>query len=169
MKEIEVEYMATLKHHLEAYSTYEKTTIFHKVDKFVAILLMLFGLLLSIYAFYIHLPNKFIIYSFLFILIGLLDIIGSLAIEKLIYVIRFKMTNKFKYPQKVRFSDAGMYYETKDIQSNIEWNFYNDFLESENTLMLIFGKKQFSIIPKASFNDKDYMILKNFLVEKFRK
>ncbi|MDP8162904.1 YcxB family protein [Pasteurella skyensis] len=167
MKEIEVEYMATLKDHLEAYTTYDKTTVFHKVDKVVAILLMLFGVSLGIYTFYIHLSDEFIIYAFLFILIGLLDFMGFLAIEKLIYIIRFKMTNKFQHIQKVRFSNAGIYYETNGIKSDIEWRFYNNFLESENTLMLIIGKKQYSVIPKSSFNEEDYIILRDFLVEEF--
>ncbi|MDP8080285.1 YcxB family protein [Phocoenobacter skyensis] len=167
MKEIEVEYMATLKNHLEAYTTYDKTTVFYKVDKVVAILLMLFGVSLGIYTFYIHLSDEFIIYAFLFILIGLFDFMGFLAIEKLIYIIRFKMTNKFKHIQKVRFSNAGIYYETNGIKSDIEWRFYNNFLESENTLMLIIGKKQYSVIPKSSFNEEDYIILRDFLVEEF--
>ncbi|MDP8078888.1 YcxB family protein [Phocoenobacter skyensis] len=167
MKEIEITYLPKIKDYLDAYTTYEQQTLGYKIDKVVAVSLILFGFLLAIYTFYFHLTNEFIMYSVLFVLIGILDFIGIFDLGKFVYLMRLKMTSKFNCQQKIIFSETGIYYEMLNIKSQLEWTFYTDFLENETTLILIYGKRQYSVIPKSSFKDNDFIVLKDFLLKKF--
>ncbi len=106
---------------------------------------------------------ELISYPIILIAIGIFDIIGFLDLGKWIYIIRLKMSVKLKTKHKVTFSESGLYYETSNIKSEIAWDFYTSFLESENTLILIYANRQFSVIPKSSFQNNDYPILKDFL------
>ncbi len=127
------------------------------------------GLFLIVYSFYIELFDKFMIYGSLFIFLGIVDFMGFLDIGKFLHLIRLKKSEKLKYKQKVIFSQEGIFYKTNDINSHIKWSFYKSFCESKNTLILIFGKRQYSVFPKSSFKDDDYVVLKEFLLENLNK
>ena len=49
----------------------------------------------------------------------------------------------------------------KDIKSDIDWNYYKDFIETPNTVLLLYGKKQYSVIPKKAFDNTE---LGNFIL-----
>ena len=151
MNNIDVKYTPSLKDHIEAYTAYEKNFSRRKIDKIVAIVLIAEGLYLSVSSIYLKQFTSISIFAILFILFGILEIAGFLDIGKLVCMIRFKTNPKFKGLQKIKFSENGLHYETIGIKSDIEWNFYKNFLESENTIILIFGKRQYSVIPKSIF------------------
>ncbi len=83
-------------------------------------------------------------YPIVLIAIGIVDMMGFMDFGKWIYLIRLKMSIKSKSKHKVTFSENGLYFATNNIKSEIEWEFYQSFLESENTLLLIYGHRQFS-------------------------
>ncbi len=166
MQEIIIEYTPTIADHKEAYTTYEKTTVGGKLDNIVAIILIITGVLLGLFAFYNNMLKELIIYPIVLIAIGIFDMMGFMDFGKWLYLIRLKMSIKSKSKHKVSFSENGLYFATNNIKSEIAWEFYQSFLESKNTLILIYGHRQFSVIPKSSFKDSDYTILKDFLLQR---
>ncbi len=166
MNGIEIEYVPSLKNHMEAYETYESSTTIRKVEKIIAITLIIFGAMFVAYSFYINLFFKLRMILILIMFFIILDVLDLLDIAKLIYKIRFKQNPKFKNKQKIKFTEEKIFYETNKIKSELEWTFYKKFLESKNTLILIFGKRQYSVIPKSAFREEEVIILKNFIQNK---
>ena len=70
-----------------------------------------------------------------------------------------------KNPQNVKFSDAGIKYETKGMNSSIAWTFCKKYFEGENIFILIYGKRQYSVIPKYPFKKDDLNNFRNLLEE----
>ena len=168
LKSITIEYLPSIKVHLEAYSFYEKHTTQRKIDKVIASILIFLGFFLIILTIVITNNFYYLLLSLLFILFGLLEFIGILDIGKFITAIRFKKNPKFKYKQKIIFSDSGLHYKTEGIQSKINWNYYNRFLESKNSYILIFGNRLYSVIPKNAFNTNELKLFKNMIEEKIK-
>ncbi|HEY0385674.1 MAG TPA: YcxB family protein [Pyrinomonadaceae bacterium] len=54
----------------------------------------------------------------------------------------------------IQFSDEGLLFRTKDIDSSIKWDFYRDVWETEQFYFLVYGKDAFSVIPKRAFKDE---------------
>jgi hypothetical protein len=166
METIDIEYFPKVDEHLEAYSLYESKTTLKKVDKIVSILLISIGVMLSSLSIIIH--SRTTMYTFggmAFIIVGVLDFLDFMDFGRIITKFRLKNNEKFKHLQKVKFSNEGIEYETEGINSRIEWSFYKKYFEGENIFILIYGKRQYSVIPKYPFKDS-LNTLKKLLEEK---
>jgi hypothetical protein len=154
METIELEYLPKLKDYFEAYSLYESKTVLRKLDKIVSISLIIFGILILSASIINGFKVMNIIFAIIFIIIGVLDFLGFIAFEKIIILVQFKNNKKLKYLQKIRFSENGLEYETQGVRSTIEWTFYQNYYEGKNVFILIYGKRQYSVIPKNEFKNR---------------
>jgi TM2 domain-containing membrane protein YozV len=154
MESIEVEYLPKLKDYLEAYLLYDSKTTQRKIEKIISIIFILFGIILLSMALIYEKKIINIIISIVIIIIGIFDLLNFIDFGKIVIAIQFKNNNKLKFIQKIKFTENGLEYETQGIKSNIEWNFYKKYYEGENIFLLIYGNRQYSVIPKQGFNDK---------------
>jgi hypothetical protein len=168
MDKIIIEYLSSLNDHLEAYAYYENHTTQRKIDKIVSIISILSGLFLIILSMSDFLKYYDLIIAFIFIISGLLGFFGIIDSGKIATVIQFKNNLKFKNIQKIKFTDNDLEYESQGIKSKIDWDFYKKYMESENVILLIYGKKQYSIIPKRSFKKNELDSFKIMLNKKFQ-
>jgi hypothetical protein len=152
MTTIEIEYLPQLNEYLEAHSLYDSKTVQRKMDKVIAFSLIVSG----IFLFSISLADGFVlvntILAAVFFAIGILELLGYLDFVKMIMRIRFKNNKKVKHIQKIKFTDQGLEYETEGVKSEIKWNFYTKYHEGENVFILVYGARQYSVIPKHAFN-----------------
>jgi hypothetical protein len=67
----------------------------------------------------------------------------------------FRGNPKFRDKYSLTFSDQGIRFKTKSIDSSVAWDLYTDVIENERFYLLIYGKNiaSFSIVPKRSFRD----------------
>jgi hypothetical protein len=133
---------------------YDSKTAHGKLDKIVSIALIIFGIFILLTSLVTEFGIANIIFAIIFIIVGILNILGFIDFGKIIIMIQFKNNNKLKYLQKIRFTENGLEYETQGIKSNIEWSFYNNYYEGKNIFILIYGKNQYSVIPKGGLNNK---------------
>ncbi len=74
---------------------------------------------------------------------------------------------KLKEEYDLTFSDEGIQFKTDSINSNLKWNTYVDFMESEECFYLIQSKQVYSVIPKRVFESVEVengfreMVLRN--------
>lgn len=167
MREISVSYLPKMADYIEAYTAYKSHTILGKADKVVDFLAIIFGLAAIIFAGFNNWNLTILIIGVLMLIISSLHLFGVLDSGKFVAKYHFKSNKKFTETQNIIFNDAGLQYETQGIKSNIRWDFYNSYLESANTFLLIHGKKQYSVIPKNAFKNVDLEDFKRFLKTKF--
>jgi hypothetical protein len=155
MKKITVEYTPQFNDHIEAYRKYEKSTALRKTDIIAAAVSTACGLFFLVYTFYAGKIEVYTILAIIFLLYGINELTGALSIAKFLFGIRLKMDPRFRDMIKITFSDKGINYKTPSIDSDIKWDFYKKLVESDNTLILVYGKRQYSVIPKSVFSKKD--------------
>ncbi len=158
MEKIEIEYYADIKNYFEAAKYFTKSKIKRNIfDKIMEIFVLLIGGFMLI-------TGKFLI-GIIFLIFGLLFMLGIL--EKAVTYMYFKMYIAKIGCQKLLISEDKIKYERKDINSDIDWNYYKGFMETPSTILLLYGKKYYSVIPKDAFSGNE---LENFILllcEKF--
>jgi hypothetical protein len=65
----------------------------------------------------------------------------------------FRRNPKFRDPYELTFSDGGIVFRSKGVESRLEWGFYTKVLETPEHFFLVYGKDMFSLIPKRAFRD----------------
>jgi YcxB-like protein len=67
----------------------------------------------------------------------------------------FRSNPKFREEYNLTFSDAGLRFKTRDMDSSLAWNFYDGVIENEKFYLLTYGKDLWSvsIVPKRAFRD----------------
>ncbi|HEY2760611.1 MAG TPA: YcxB family protein [Pirellulales bacterium] len=137
-----VEFDNELADHLRAGRLYYKSTFWAKGDRFVAILLVVGGAILTVVGHW---------WALLLI---------PLAVAKWLYllppsefVLFFKRNPKFLETYHLSFSENGIHFKTESIDSTIAWSHYNKVLEDQNVILLIYGSRMYTVIPKRVFSD----------------
>jgi hypothetical protein len=54
----------------------------------------------------------------------------------------------------VQFQTEGIHYLLDDIESNLDWNYYQNWVESPHGFLLISAEDAFNFIPKRAFTDE---------------
>ena len=152
MEEIYVEYQADIKNYFEAAEYYRKNKMKKNIfDRIMEIFVVLIGI-------YMLTIGNFIL-GIIFVVFGVLLLLRIL--EKAVTYLYFKMYIAKRGTQKLFISNEKMRYVLKDIKSDVDWNYYKDFIETPNTVLLLYGKKQYSVIPKKAFDNTE---LGNFIL-----
>jgi hypothetical protein len=68
---------------------------------------------------------------------------------------QFRGNPKFRDEYSLTFSDEGIRFKTRSIDSSVAWDLYTEVVENDRFYLLIYGKNiaSFSIVPKRSFRD----------------
>ena len=151
MEEIYLEYHADMKNYFEAAKYFTKSKIKRNIfDRIMEIVVLLIGIFMFTIGDFI-LGMIFVIFSLLFIL---------RIFEKGVTYLYFKIYISKMGIQKLFISHDKMRYKREDISSEIEWSYYKGFIETPNTVLLLYGKRYYSVIPKAAFSEGE---LKKFI------
>ena len=67
--------------------------------------------------------------------------------------ISFRSQPKFRDEYSLKFSNTGIQFKTAHIDSNLEWGIYTNALIDADSVILYYGKQQFTIIPNRVFQD----------------
>jgi hypothetical protein len=60
----------------------------------------------------------------------------------------FRDNPKFRERYELTFSDEGLLFRSKGVESRLGWDFYTEVLETPDYFFLVYGKDMFSLIPK---------------------
>jgi hypothetical protein len=55
---------------------------------------------------------------------------------------------------RLSFSDEGIGFQTKNVESALQWSLYKEVWETERFYFLLYGKDAFTLIPKRAFADE---------------
>jgi hypothetical protein len=65
----------------------------------------------------------------------------------------FRSNPKFREPYELTFSDKGILFRSKGVESRVEWDFYTKVLETPDYFFLVYGKDMFSLLPKRALRE----------------
>ena len=166
MNEIAIEYIAELKNYIEAEKYFQKSKKEKYIfDKVMETLLVMIGIFVIISGITLKEPIMSYVYGIFFVVIGILFLSGiSMNAFSWLY---FKLYINRKGVQKLRISDEKIRYEIKDIKTEIGWNYYKNFLETPETILLLYGKRHYAVVPKKVFQGKDLEYFISLLNQKF--
>jgi len=116
-----------------------------KFDVLVCIVGIAFGLLLGTQL------NDWQNAKYLFLLFGLLLTLIGYCYLVLPYKI-YRNDPKVKEEYRLTFDDAGLHFQTKDIDSQIGWGLYNKVWRDRELIVLVHGKRTMTILPLRAFN-----------------
>lgn len=69
----------------------------------------------------------------------------------------------------VQFSPAGIHYSLNEIESDLDWKYYQSWLETPDEFLLICSNDVFALIPKRAFpNDQIQAAFRELLSTKLR-
>jgi hypothetical protein len=91
------------------------------------------------------------------ILIGLssLILISAYASLNRVPQSQFKSTPMVKETYTFTFSLENIVYHTESIKSSAKWDIFNNYLEDDNSIIMYYGKREMTIIPKRIFADNE--------------
>lgn len=81
--------------------------------------------------------------------------------------IRYRNEPKYKDEYLLEFDNEGIRFKTKSLESKLEWSLYNKVIETENLYILVYGRYNFSIIPKQSLLTEIDKIEFKILIDKY--
>jgi hypothetical protein len=63
---------------------------------------------------------------------------------------RYRSEPKYKEEYLLEFDEEEIRFKTNSIESKLDWSLYSKMIETRNLYILIYGKYNFSIIPKRA-------------------
>jgi YcxB-like protein len=167
MKPIQIQFTPLRSNYVEAYVAYDEMSRLRKLDKIVSILLIAAGITLGVLSIRFRSDFEYLLAAIGFLLLGVVEWFHLVDPGKWLMMLRFNWSPKFKELQTLTCRSDGIDYAMSNIQSTIQWSFYTGFLESQNTFLLIYGKRQYSVIPKDALTGEQLADFKKLLLEKF--
>jgi len=166
MNEIAIEYTAELKNYIEAEKYFQKSKKKKYIfDKVMEIVLILTGIFVIISGITLKEPIISNVYGIFFVVIGILFLSGIST--KAFSWLYFKLHISKRGVRKLKISDGKIRYEIKDMNSEIGWSYYKNFLETPKTILLLYGKRHYAVVPKKVFQGKDLEYFISLLNQKF--
>ena len=86
--------------------------------------------------------------------LGLIVFFGSPHFRRLAARRKWDKEEFYRAEHIVSFSDEGVHYLLGSIESNLDWKYYQRFLESPDGFLLIYGEDSFNLIPMRAFEDR---------------
>ncbi|MEP7028255.1 MAG: YcxB family protein [Candidatus Eisenbacteria bacterium] len=130
--------------HLAAERLYYRSTLFAKLDKVVAILLLLVGAT-STWA----VGARW--WTVLFLPVAILEWFNLLTIRPLMIRHWFRKNPKFRETYHLAFDAGGVGFRTASIDSHVAWDHYTKVLEDDRSFLLVYGSGMYTVIPKRAF------------------
>ena len=93
----------------------------------------------------------------------LIRTLGYFVVPKM----RFRSEPKFKDEYLLEFDDNGIGFKTVKLESKLEWSLYNKVIETNNLYILVYGKYNFTIIPKRALLTESDRIEFNSLLKRY--
>jgi hypothetical protein len=143
---IELTFDNRLGDHLAAERLYYRSTLFWKLDKVVAVLLVVFGA----YLVWGVGPRW---WTLIWFPLAVAEWFNVLSVRPLQVIFWFKHNPKFSETYHLTIGDSGIHFRTKSIDSRVAWDHYSRTMENERLLLLIYGTRMYTMIPTRVFKD----------------
>lgn len=91
---------------------------------------------------------------FLLMFAGLILLVFSYYAHFVIPRQHYQRNPKFRDEYNLQFSEEGILFQSKGMESRLEWTFYSKVWETPVFYFLLYGKDMFTLIPKRAFGSR---------------
>jgi len=147
---IAISYMRDVSEHIAADRLYYRTTLFFKLDIVLGILFIAVG------GYWCY-RTGIEAFTICLLIGGLVILLKDYWMRALLVKRAFKANPKLLEPIKLLFNDDGIQMVTPSVFSDLKWNFYTRFVETEKFWVLHAGGSTFSVIPKRAFKSEQQL------------
>jgi hypothetical protein len=99
-----------------------------------------------------------------FVLIALLEAFNLLPAAVLRAMIEFRTNPKFREEFELTLTPESLHFRTPMIDSTLRWTLYSPFFETGKALILVYGTRMYTVIPKRTLrNDAQLRELRELL------
>lgn len=95
------------------------------------------------------------------LLIGLVVVFGAPPVRRWASKRKWQREPLYQTEHEVAFGAEGVYFRMGQIESNLDWKYYQRLLENPDGFLLVYGNDSFNLLPKRAFADEK-------LVQEFR-
>ena len=141
-----LEFDNRLAEHLAAERLYYRSTFWWKGDKVVALVMLAMG----IYATIAVGPRW---WTLVWFPLAVLEWFNLLSLRPLQIRFFFSRNPKLAERYHLTFSDSGIDFRTTSLESKIAWTHYTRLLENQALILLLYGTRMYTVIPKRAFID----------------
>ncbi|MCI0337303.1 MAG: YcxB family protein [Acidobacteria bacterium] len=86
---------------------------------------------------------------------GMIIVLGTPHLRRWASMRKWKREPLYQREHAVSFSEEGVYFLMGHVESNLDWKYYQQVLESPDGFLLIYGKDAFNLFPKRAFPSED--------------
>ena len=144
MDPVVVEFDNRMADHLAAERLYYRSTILWKVDKVVALLLAAGGVFLVANV-------GFRWWTVIWFPVAVLEWFNLLSLRPFQIRLFFSRNPKFLERYHLAFSESGIEFKTASLESKLAWTHYTRVLEDRDVVLLIYGNRMYTVIPRRAF------------------
>ena len=69
--------------------------------------------------------------------------------------LHYQRNPKLREQYHLQFSEDGLVFRSKELESRLEWSFYSKVWETPQFYFLLYGKDMFTLIPKRVFSSRE--------------
>ena len=117
-------------------------------------LIILYSIVLSLGLFLISMSSEFMLGS-VAVVVGLVLLLFNLYAYFVTPGQYFRRNAKLQEEYNLQFSEEGLLFRSKGLESKLEWNFYSKVWETRQFYFLCYDKDLFTLIPKRVFTSEE--------------
>ena len=144
---IELTFDNQLSDHLAAERLYYKSTLFWKLDRVVAVVLVGVGT-------YMVWAAGARWWTLIWFPLAVAEWFNALSTRPLQIKYWFKHNPKFRGTYHLTLDRTGLHFRTRSMESHLEWGFFSRVLENGRLCLLVYGTRMYSVIPKRAFKSQ---------------
>jgi hypothetical protein len=141
---IELSFDNVLADHLAADRLYYRSTLFWKIDKVVAVLILAVGIMSVWFAG----PYW---WTLIWFPVGVMEWFNLISLRPFQIRYWFKHNPKFRETYHLTLDRNGIHFQTKSIDARLTWGHYTRILENDDLFLLVYGTRMYTVIPKRVF------------------
>jgi YcxB-like protein len=142
---ISIRFTNELKDHIEAQRVLYSRSALAKLDKAIAVLLLVFGV-------YCVVSVGWRWWTVIWFPLAVAEWFNWLSLNRWRTRIDFRRNPKFREEYHLTFSRENIHFQTVSIASTLQWTHYDRVIESADLFLLMYSKGLYTLIPKRCFS-----------------
>ncbi len=146
---INIEFVPTLGNLVTAAKLYHLRSPFRFVDRVVGALLLIVG------AVHLWATRGGDWLGWVFIAVGVLELLDRVPHYAISALVEYWVRPMSKAPRAMQVYDDYFQCQINGLDSKIEWSFYDNYIEGDTMMLLVYQGQQYSAIPQSGCASED--------------